>query len=143
MAVAGQVSFLMPKIYEAKTYLMVTSPKYQVEFATKEGPRISTPIFENISAGVNKILGFGDGAVPISEKIIQTIKERTGKNNRVKLEEDLKEGDIVQVTSGPFKELNGIFLQRMSDHGRVRILLNLIGVELSVQIDRRQIKKAA
>ena len=33
MVVAGVVSFLMPKIYEAKTYLMVTSPKYQVEFA--------------------------------------------------------------------------------------------------------------
>jgi uncharacterized protein involved in exopolysaccharide biosynthesis len=50
MIVAGVVSFLMPKVYEAKAYLMVTSPKYQVEFATKEGPRISTPIFENISA---------------------------------------------------------------------------------------------
>ncbi len=50
MVVAGIVSFLLPKIYEAKTYLMVTSPKYQVEFATKEGPRISTPIFENVSA---------------------------------------------------------------------------------------------
>ena len=50
MIVAGVFSFLMPKVYEAKAYLMVTSPKYQVEFATKEGPRISTPIFENISA---------------------------------------------------------------------------------------------
>jgi len=50
MIVAGVVSFLMPKVYEAKAYLMVTSPKYQVEFATKEGPRISTPIFENVSA---------------------------------------------------------------------------------------------
>jgi len=50
MVVAGVVSFLMPKVYEAKVYLMVTSPKYQVEFATKEGSKISTPIFENISA---------------------------------------------------------------------------------------------
>jgi len=50
MVVAGVVSFFMPKVYEAKTYLMVTSPRYNVEFATKEGSRISTPIFENISA---------------------------------------------------------------------------------------------
>jgi uncharacterized protein involved in exopolysaccharide biosynthesis len=50
MIVAGVVSFRMPKVYEAKVYLMITSPKYQVEFATKEGPRISTPLFENISA---------------------------------------------------------------------------------------------
>lgn len=50
MAVAGVVSFTTPKVYEAKAYLMVTSPKYQVEFATKEGSKISTPHFENISA---------------------------------------------------------------------------------------------
>jgi succinoglycan biosynthesis transport protein ExoP len=50
MVVAGVVSFRMPKVYEAKTYLMTTAPKYQVEFASKEGSKISTPIFENISA---------------------------------------------------------------------------------------------
>ena len=50
MVAAGVVSFLLPKIYEAKAYLMITSPRYQVEFATREGPRISTPIFENITA---------------------------------------------------------------------------------------------
>jgi uncharacterized protein involved in exopolysaccharide biosynthesis len=50
MVVAGVVSLTMPKVYEAKTYLMVTSPKYSVEFASKEGSKISTPIFANISA---------------------------------------------------------------------------------------------
>ena len=50
MVVAGVVSLFMPKVYEAKTYLMVTSPRYNVEFAMKEGSKISTPIFENISA---------------------------------------------------------------------------------------------
>ena len=50
MVVAGVVSLTMPKVYEAKTYLMVTLPKYQVEFATKEGSKISTPIFQNITA---------------------------------------------------------------------------------------------
>ena len=50
MVVAGVVSLLMPKIYEAKTYLLVTSPRYNVEFATREGSKISTPIFGNVSA---------------------------------------------------------------------------------------------
>jgi len=50
MVVAGVVSLFMQKVYEAKTYLMVTSPKYNVEFASKEGSKISTPIFANISA---------------------------------------------------------------------------------------------
>jgi len=93
--------------------------------------------------GVSKILGTGDGPVPIPEKVIESIKERVGKDNLVKLEEELTEGDIVQITSGPFKELRGIFQKKMSDDGRVRILLNLIGVDISVQISQRQIKKAA
>ena len=93
--------------------------------------------------GVSKILGTGNGPVPISEKVIESIKERAGKDNLVKLEEKLKEGDVVQITSGPLKELSGIFQKKISDNGRVRILLNLIGVDVSVQIDRWQIRKAA
>jgi transcriptional antiterminator RfaH len=93
--------------------------------------------------GVSKILGTADGPIPISDKVIQAIKERIGEGNLVRLEEELKEGDLVQITSGPFKELNGIFQKKISDHGRVRILLDLIGVEVPVQIARWQIKKAA
>jgi transcription antitermination factor NusG len=55
----------------------------------------------------------------------------------------LKEGDLVEITSGPFKDLTGIFQKKMSDSGRVRVLLSLIGVDVAVQLSQRQIKKAA
>ena len=93
--------------------------------------------------GVSKILGGGDQPTPISEKVIQTIKERMGKDNLVRLQEEWKEGDLVRIASGPFKELMGIFMNKMSDSGRVRILLNLIGVHVSVQIAQWQLKKVA
>ena len=93
--------------------------------------------------GVSKILGTGDGPIPISEKVVQAIREKVGKDNLVKLEEELKEGDIVQITSGPFKEFMGIFQKKMSDKGRVRILLGLIGVDVPIQISQWQIRKAA
>jgi len=93
--------------------------------------------------GVNKILGNGDGPISISGKVVETIKERTGKDNLVKLEEEWKEGDQVRINSGPFKDLVGVFQKKMSDNGRVRILLNLIGVDVPVQISRCQIKKVA
>ena len=50
LVIAGVVSFSMPKVYEARTYLMITAPKYNVEFASKEGSKISTPLFDTISA---------------------------------------------------------------------------------------------
>jgi transcription elongation factor/antiterminator RfaH len=93
--------------------------------------------------GVNKILGNGDGPTPISGKVVETIKEQTGKDNLVKLEEEWKEGDPVRINSGPFKDLVGVFQKKMSENGRVRILLNLIGVDVPVQISRWQIKKVA
>jgi len=93
--------------------------------------------------GVSKILGTGSGPVPISEKAVQTIRERMGKDNLVKLEDELKEGDIVRITSGPLKDLVGIFQKKMSDNGRIKILLNLIGVDVPVQISQWQIRKAA
>jgi transcriptional antiterminator RfaH len=93
--------------------------------------------------GVNKILGAGNGPIPISEKVIQTIRERMGKDNLVKLGEEFKEGNVVQFTSGPFKDLIGIFDKKMSDGGRVRVLLSLIGVDVPVQVSQWQIKKVA
>ena len=93
--------------------------------------------------GVSKILGNGTEPIPISEKVIQTIKEHMGKDNLLKLEEEWREGDLVQITSGPFKELMGIFQKKISDSGRVRILMNLIGVDVPVQVSRHQIKKVA
>jgi transcriptional antiterminator RfaH len=93
--------------------------------------------------GVNRILGNGNGPIPISEKVIQKIRERVGKDNLIRLEEGWKEGDIVQITTGPFKELMGVFQRKMSEKGRVKILLNLIGVDVPVQISQYQIKKVA
>jgi len=93
--------------------------------------------------GVNRILGNGVEPIPISEKVILTIKERMGENNLVKLEDEWKEGDLVHINSGPFKEMVGIFQKKMSDRGRVKILLNLLGVDVPVQIFKWQIKKVA
>jgi transcriptional antiterminator NusG len=75
--------------------------------------------------------------------VIQSIKERIVKGKVVKLEDEFKEGDLIQITSGPFKDLTGIFQRKMSDSGRVRVLLSLIGVDIPIQISRRQMKKAA
>lgn len=93
--------------------------------------------------GVNKILGSKSEPIPISARVIQTIQERSGKDNLVKLDNELKDGDMVQVNSGPFKSLRGVFQKMMSSKGRVRILLSLIGVDVPVQISRWQIKKVA
>jgi transcriptional antiterminator RfaH len=93
--------------------------------------------------GVSKILGIGNEPIPISEQVIETIKGRMGENNFVKLDDGLEKGNIVQFTSGPFKELMGVFDKKLSDGKRVKVLLNLVGVDVPVQVSRWQVKKVA
>jgi len=93
--------------------------------------------------GVNRILGAGNEPIPISETVTQMLKDRMGDDNTVKLFDELKEGDLVQITSGPLRDLIGVFQRRSSSGERVKILLNLIGVDVPVQISRWQLKKAA
>jgi transcriptional antiterminator NusG len=121
--------------------------------------RVSTPLFSNYlfakldlerhyykvkwTRGVNRILGVGSEPIPVSEIVIQMIKDRMGDDDTVKLLEDFKEGDLIQITSGPFKDFVGVFQRRLSSGERVRIFLNFIGVEVPVQISRWQFKKVA
>jgi len=93
--------------------------------------------------GVNRILGVGNEPTPISDTVIWMLKNRMGDDDTVSLLEDLKEGDLVQITSGPLKDLVGVFQRRSSSGERAKILLNLIGVDVPVQISRWQLKKAA
>jgi transcription elongation factor/antiterminator RfaH len=93
--------------------------------------------------GVSRILGSREGPVPISERVVQVLQERVGKDELIELEEEIKIGDYVQITSGPLKDLIGVFQKKMSGKDRVKILLNLIGVDVPVQISKWQIHKVA
>jgi transcription elongation factor/antiterminator RfaH len=93
--------------------------------------------------GVNKILGSRSGPIPISEGVVRMIMEQAGQDDLIELQDKLKDGDLIQVTSGPLKDLMGVFKKEMSSRGRVKILLSLIGVDVPVQISRWQIKRVA
>ena len=91
--------------------------------------------------GVSRIVGFGDSPSPVPEEVIKAIKNRIGKDNLIELDDHWQEGDRVQVISGPLKGLQGLFQKRLSDKERVRILLDMLGIGVVVQIPRWQLKK--
>ncbi len=119
--------------------------------------RVITPLFPNYlfarldlerhyykvkwTRGVSKILGVGSEPTPVSGAMIQIIKDRMKEDDTVVLIEDCKEGDLVQITSGPLKDFVGVFQKGLASQKRVKILLNMVGIEVPVQISRFQIKK--
>jgi len=59
----------------------------------------------------------------------------------LRLEENLKIGSRVRLAAGPFAEKLGI-LDRLDDSGRVRVLLEIMGATVPVQLQRRFVTAA-
>ena len=91
--------------------------------------------------GVDKIIGFGKYPTPLADEVITIIKDRTDENNIVKKAYNLSINDPIRITSGPLKDLLGIFDQWVSDSGRIRVLLTLIGYQPKVELHYSQVEK--
>ena len=91
--------------------------------------------------GVNEILGFGKYPTPIADEALSIIKSKTDENDIVKKAYHLNENDCVRIVSGPLKDLLGIFDRWVSDSGRVRVLLNLIGYQPKVELHYSQVER--
>jgi transcription antitermination factor NusG len=51
--------------------------------------------------------------------------------------------DVIRIKTGPLKDLLGIFERWVSDSERVRVLLNLIGYQPSIELHYSMIEKVA
>lgn len=91
--------------------------------------------------GVKRVVGFGDGPVPIEDEIIQFIIEQTGEDGFVQVGEELKRGDRVTVKDSLLGELSGIFEREIKGTDRVKILLNAINYQASIVIPKEHVKK--
>ena len=60
----------------------------------------------------------------------------------VRLDSDLEIGQRVRILSGPFTEAL-CRLVHLDDKGRVRVLLEFMGTEVTAQLDRSRVAPAA
>lgn len=95
------------------------------------------------ATGVKKILGFGEYPTPISDAVVEIIKERTDAYGIVRIRHDFKPNDVIRIKTGVLRDVLGIFERWISDSDRVRILLNLIGYQPAVEIHHSMIEKVA
>ena len=93
--------------------------------------------------GVKCILGFGGYPIPVSDEVIEIIKNRLDDQGIVRMKQNFKPNDVVKIKSGPLRDLIGIFDRWVSDQERVRILLNLIGYQPAVELHYSVIEKVA
>src|SRR6185295_11920843 len=92
--------------------------------------------------GVHNVVCFGDSPASVSEEIIDVIRERIDHTGVVKARDDLKPGDRVVISAGPLRNLTGVFEREVKGNDRVMILLNAIGYQGHLEVERSLIERA-
>lgn len=93
--------------------------------------------------GVCNVLNFGSGPVPVDDKVIAFIKSHEEKDGLVIIGDLLQKGDKVEIKSGPLEKLAGIFDREISGSKRIIILLDAVGFQGNVVVERAHVQKVS
>lgn len=92
--------------------------------------------------GVAKILPESANPVPIEDELIEAIHSLEQEDGVVR-QKPLAKQDRIRIVRGPMKDVLGVFDHWASDQGRVRVLLNFLNYQASVELHHSLIEKVA
>jgi transcription antitermination factor NusG len=103
-----------------------------------------SPVIDRVrwSPGVKKILGFEEAFIPVPEDVVQLLRERGGASGVIVPDTRLHPGTRVRFQGGPFAYLEGIIERPASRADRVRVLLDLLNVHVSIEVDIHELERA-
>jgi transcriptional antiterminator NusG len=89
---------------------------------------------------VTGFVGSGTQPVPLTQAEYDSLMKRMS-TDTVKHKVDVSEGDLVTITDGPFKDLEGKVSGVDEKSGKVKVLVAMFGRETPVELDFLQIKR--
>jgi len=91
----------------------------------------------NWTPGVRRLLCSGGTPVPVPDAAIDLIRQRLAPRGRqtLKPQADFLVGSQVAIRQGPFAGLLGVVEKPISGKGRVRVLLELLQRQITLEID--------
>jgi transcriptional antiterminator NusG len=91
---------------------------------------------------VTGFVGAGVNPVPLAKKEVDDLFSRMEKIDlKTKHQIDIDPGDIVRISDGPFKDLEGKVDDVDRERGKIKVLVSMFGRETPVELDFLQIKK--
>jgi transcription antitermination factor NusG len=72
---------------------------------------------------------------PVPQGVVEQLLEYTDETGVVRFDRDLREGQSIRVTTGPFVHVLGR-LERLAANGRARVLLDIMGGNVQALLDR-------
>lgn len=89
---------------------------------------------------VTGFIGLGTTPTPVDQREIEMLKKRMGVAEP-KYKIDVKIGDSIKISEGPFKDFDGKIQEVDEEKGKVKVLVSIFGRETPVELDFLQIKK--
>jgi transcriptional antiterminator RfaH len=68
--------------------------------------------------------------------VVESLISATDTDGNIHFHFDLKAGETIRITTGPFADLVGQ-LERLDDNGRVRVLLEIMGGKVRVALSQK------
>jgi len=128
-------------------------PRIRYRRATRSGPAwVTEALFQNYlfarfdlaaclrrvqaARGVRAIVHFGSRWPAIPDAVINGLREGFENDQPKTLSQDLQPGDAVEIASGAFHGLQAVVSRVMPGPQRVAILLEFLGRQMPVEMDR-------
>jgi len=89
---------------------------------------------------VTGFVGSGTTPVPMDESEVESLRKRMNAD-APKHKIDLVKDDMVIISDGPFKELEGKVGEVDEERGKVKVLVSMFGRETPVELDFLQVRK--
>jgi transcription antitermination factor NusG len=96
----------------------------------------------NGTFGVASLIMGAERPVPVPRGVVEALVASCESCGAVRFDDSLEIGQKVRILSGPFAETI-CRLADLDDRGRVRVLLEIMGMEVAAQLDRSAIAPAA
>ncbi len=93
------------------------------------------------TTGVTRFVGTQKYPIPAKDSEIKKVIGRSTTETAQKIELDVKVGDKIRITSGPFAEFVGEITEVYPDKAKIRANISIFGRETPVELEYKQIQK--
>jgi transcriptional antiterminator RfaH len=121
-------------VYRKRRKRIITAPLFPRYLFVSFDPSVQQWRSINSTIGVSRLICNGTDPTPMPSNIIAELRSRENSDGYIEMGAPLiPPGTEVRILGGEFEEFLGCF-ERMTDHERVVILLNVLGRKTRVQL---------
>lgn len=91
------------------------------------------------SPGIQGLVHFGDYVATLDSDTIAALQQSAGEEEIVTIDPEIKVGQSVQITEGPFQGLDALVTHLLPAKERIRILLDILGRSVEAEIAKPKV----